>query len=82
MDLFSGLSNLSCVVLWNNKEIGRTTVRYSTRFPSWVGDESSDSLSASGRSADVDTCFELPFFLPEGEAWGREAWPPLRLEVT
>lgn len=80
MDI-SGLSDPFCVILWNNEEIGRTVVRYSTRNPDWVDDVSIDSLSGSGESAEADGCFELPFMVSEVGARSGGPWPPMRLEV-
>lgn len=77
----SGLSDPFCVILWNNEEIGRTAVRYSTRNPDWVGDVSIDSLSGSGESVDADGCFKLPFIVPDVGARSGGPWLPMRLEV-
>lgn len=71
MDL-SGLSDPFCVVFWNDREVGRTAVRYGTRDPDWAGDDS------SGR---VHEWFTLPFSVPEADKWGEQAWPPMCLEV-
>ena len=71
MDL-SGLSDPFCVVFWNGQEVGRTAVRYGTRDPDWAGDDNGGQNHA---------WFELPFFVPEADKWGEQAWPPMRLEV-
>lgn len=71
MDL-SGLSDPFCVVLWNDREVGRTAVRYGTCDPDWTGEDSGGQVHA---------WFQLPFFVPEAEKWGEQAWPPMSLEV-
>lgn len=71
MDL-SGLSDPFCVVIWNDREVGRTAVRYDTRDPDWAGDDSGGQNHA---------WFQLPFFVPEADKWGEQPWPPMCLEV-
>lgn len=73
MDL-SGLSDPFCVVFWNDREVGRTAVRYGTRDPDWASDDDS--------SGQIHPWFQLPFFVPEADKWGEQAWPPMCLEVS
>lgn len=79
MDI-SGLSDPFCVVLWNGVEVGRTATRYGTVDPDWVGDDGLGAITCDGIS-DAGGWYELPFFVPETETWGEEAWPSMRLEV-
>lgn len=67
-------------------QVGRTSVQYGTRHPDWTSNEEQGGKAVggggdSGGGLANRTGFTLPFFVPESEKWGCEAWPPMSLEV-